>query len=862
MLRTLLLSSAAPPVVHGELVTLNRRAAARYGRAATPLSSFARTHLTSRGIEVASPVLAHRLLTDAVSIELGAAAPSGSARTFGPAVRELLRLEVDLDALARDDVPRVRDVARVAARYRSFLRGESVVDGAEVLAVAARTIERGGPLTLFGYVRLTLDERRFLDAFAGDGSVVCLPWTPHRLFTENEEAGAWLEARGWTVQFDAPPLPDAANAFLGGGLAKVRARSSAHREEEVRAALSEIRDLLKRGVPVSDVALVVADDAAWGPLVQAVAWEYDLDVDVTASVPLGETRVGSWLRVALEVVERGPAFERVARLLGHPLDVGVEPHAWRALRSARPDAFDGWSEAGVDLSAFAWPAQATRAAWTARVTNLLEARDVEARARARGSLDEAALDALTGEVRALARPAEELVSREAFLEEVRTLLSLLAVAPQASGQALELLTPYAVIGARVPHVFILGLVEGEWPAPLADDPLLDFIERRRLNASGVPLEVPASLARRDALSFWSLLCAASGTLTGSHARQGQSGGEGLPSSYLTRLTTDIEAHERRTPCSEEEARRVSLDAADDVTAFARHALDVERRRETATTFDAFDGLTGLSVAVTERVYSASELRVLGTCAFRWWLSYELRVDVTDENDDESLGLGRLRHETMRLLALRAQARPGEDARSVMLGALEGALREAEERLGWPRTPLWDVQRLEELTRLRRALSAPKFLAPNARIALVEAPFEGAWYGLRVRGVVDRVDDLGRAVAIVDYKSGSSKPPGAQDTDGKLGLDVQLPIYQQTALPALMPGRPPGGARYVSLSTGDNLGQLRLGDAALEAFANRVKHALEGGAFPPRPDAARKACERCPYPAVCRAGPRLARKEPA
>ncbi|WP_027483292.1 PD-(D/E)XK nuclease family protein [Deinococcus pimensis] len=856
-LRTVHLTSAAPPHVQPHLLTLNRRAATRYGRAAQSLASLARDHLGTLGWSVASPVQAHRLLSAAVADE------GVSARAYGAVVREFLRVEADLDALERDDVPRVRQVARLAARYRALLRAGKLVDGAELLTVAANSIPRLGALTLLGYVRLTRDELRLLDTLAGEGSEVWLPWAEDALFDENDRAAVWLETRGWTVVRDEREPGGAAGAFLGLGERAAPARSCASPEDEVRAALADIRGLLTRGVPSEDIALVTVDDAAWAPLVEAVAWEYAVPVSVTASVPLADTSVGSWLARALDVVEGRVDFETVARLLGHPLDQGLDPTSWRALRRERPGTFDAWTEAGVTLDGFVWPEQDTRAGGRARLLELLRARGIRARASERRPLDQVALDTLEKELIVLAEPAGETLSRGALIEELRALLALLAVAPEPRADAVELVTPYALIGARVPHVFALGLAEGAWPAPLHDDPVLDFVERARLRRAGVPLEVPGSLARRDLLSFWSLLRAAPEALTLSFAARDALGKETLPSAYLTRLGVRIEPYEESAVCSVEEARRSDLgsdeSAPDEVLDFARAAFEVERRREAHLTFDEYDGLTGLPVDVDARVFSANQLRTLGTCTFRWWLAYILRIEAQGEDEDDTLGLGQLQHAVLRRLAREAIARRDEDAREVMLGALDHALSEAETELGWPRTRTWALQRPEVRARLDRLLRAPAFLVPGARIEAAEVEFEGVWQGFRVRGQVDRIDRLGGKLTVLDYKSGRSRPWGAQDTDRKLNLDLQLPIYLQAALPALYPQEPTGGAAYLSLKTAEVIGRVTLSEAAFEAFAARTRRALETGAFVPSPDAARRACTRCPFPPVCRAGPRLERK---
>ncbi len=832
--------------MRGTLIALSLRAGARFGVPRHSFAGLARSIVERAGWGVASTVLAQRELTGAVRDALGMDEAAALARQLGATVRELLRAGVDVRALQADEAPRVREVAAVAAAYQARLRAQGLLDGAELVTVAAQHAERAGPVTVFGYLRLAPEEARLLDALAGEGSALHLPWGPDAAFAENEGTAAWFGACGWAVERDGrAPAP-----------ATVSARSCADPEEEVRVALADVQRHLRAGTPPEDVALVVADDHLYGPLVEAVAWEYGVPVAVTTARPLAHTRLGSWLERALAVVEDGPGFERVALLLGHPLDAGVDGPAWQRLRHARPQDAPGWAAEGVDLTALAWPDGDTRSAWVARVLGLLEARVVPARA----GLDDAAWRALMKDLPVLAEPAGERTERAAFMSELRALLSLVVVAPEAEPGAVELLTPQALAGAWVPHVYGLGVAEGVWPAPLTDDPVLDFAERARLTRAGVPLMGVAGLARREQLAFWGVQRAA-GNLTLSYPRRTPTGGEGLPSAHLARLGLDAPPVGRRPAGSVEEARQVQLRTrapGDAALSHARAAHAIEVRREGSPTFDAYDGVTGVPVPPGSRRFSASQLRTLGTCAFRWWLSSLLGLEV-EADEEDAVGLGRLQHAALLHLARAAGDAEGEDARARMLAALDAALTAAEADTAWPQTPEWRAERPDVRARLERLVRAPAFLHDRARILAGEADFEGTWRGFAVRGQVDRVDLLNDKVIVVDYKGGRSKPWGAQDDTGRLTLDLQLPIYLQAALPALYPERAPGGAQYLSIQGGEVIARVSVSETALDAFAARARASLEGGAFPPQPDVAARACTRCPFPATCRGGPRLARK---
>lgn len=113
--------------------------------------------------------------------------------------------------------------------------------------------------------------------------------------------------------------------------------------------------------------------------------------------------------------------------------------------------------------------------------------------------------------------------------------------------------------------------------------------------------------------------------------------------------------------------------------------------------------------------------------------------------------------------------------------------------------------------------------------------------------------------MVDYKTGSGFPRGANDGSGRLKLDLQLPIYIEAAGSRLFPGAKITG-RYFSLTSRRNLVR-RVDDQSSELteFTERLRRQLATGDFAVEPDAAEEACSYCEYELICRRGRRLARK---
>ncbi len=864
----------------------------------------------------ASVLQERRLLRQAIREVVRPDDLEGTVRTWGPTVREVLRAGFGADDARPLDAPspRSRQVLDVAGRYRELLRAAGLVDRAELLWLAAGRVTRRERVLVAGYPRVGLGELAFLDAFAADGSVVVLP-SPggEAAFATNEDAAAYLSERGWRVE-----RPHAAPATVGERWAvrlagargvesepdvEVRALRYPDQEEEVRGVLTDVKALLLGGADPGSIALIARDEALYGPLVRAVAQEYGVPVRLSYAVPLRETRVGGWLADLVACLAGGFPFETTARLLAHPLSRRLDGEVWAEARGTHPQGLDAWTALVPDAAALAWPARAERGAFGDRLERTLADLGVsDGLARLDPlSLDRRAERRFRLALRELGEEAGP-APRDAFLAEIDDALSGLSVpldAPTRIGDgaaAVELHTPLAVFGARYRHVFVLGMADGLTPAPVRDDPVLDFVERSRLRGAGVPMESAAEAAERELLSFWAALETAEERVTLSQPEL-VGGRERVVSPFFERLGLAPRAAPRKPPASRMEARAAWLrgpegaadggDAQAGRTAAdpeARHALDgtgpdravggaagdpvlpharaawrVERRREGAAPWDAFDGVVGVPLDPDLWPFSASQLTSLGQCAFRWFAQRRLRLGSLEEAEEEVSPLfrGRLYHLAL-ALALEP-ARAAQDPRAVALERLDEAFAQAEATVGVPAQPSWPIRRPYHLEVLRRALRAGDFFTEDGTILSLEERFRGAWRGLRVTGIVDRVDAGPDGLVLLDYKTRASKPDGAKDSSGKATLDVQLPLYVETAAPTLHPGEAVAAARYYSLTKARALAEANIDDDELSAFVQRVRAHLEQGSYPVDPDVDAKACAYCDFDLVCRRGPRLERK---
>lgn len=856
--------------------TPQERAARALNVQCQTLEEFALNVLGVAQMRVVPATAAGRILRAACREVFNVQEADSAARGLKFSVQTLLRTGSDLVGLMEADSVRVRDLARVTASYRERLRDNNLVDQSEALWRAAELKPVRRKVYIHGYFRPRVDELAFIDAIAGDGSEFILPCSEYPISSENREAVEFLRQRGWKVD-DAASGPltlgqRLALDFASGQSAEpsVSAWTYPHVEAEVRATLARIKCLLAGGVPPDEIALVARDDAFYGSIVSAIAWEYGLPVRTLYAVPLSETRFGSWLELLLEVILNGLPFEATARLLAQPIGPGLPDRQWAAVRARHPSGLARWQALGIDLSLLtSLPRRETRTKWVEHLRELLDAFETRDRVGL-WSREALAFNTLQLELDALTSLPVEILSAEEFAAELKELLGVITVPAQPGSGGIELHTPMSLFGTKHSHLYVMGVAEGMLPATLAEDSVLDFRERHKLAEKGFEFETAADAARREALSFFALMLTATGDVTLSYPRTLQ-GRETLPSPYLARLgVAAIDAALQTVVASPEELRRVLIrqtsEAGDHVLSHARQAFAVEHERESTNRHNEYDGVTGIPFDANKHVWSVSQLTALGQCPFRWFSQFALKLAEVEEAEDSlsAADRGNLYHKTLEA-ALKAAVRRTESPhagviRGLVLGELDGAFRRVEKEMGLTILPAWDAQREEHLRVLRRAITGTDFIKDDAVVVASEQKFEGEWQGLKVRGVVDRIDRTPGGLILVDYKSGASLSPGPKDSEGKTRLDIQLPLYAHVVSAALFDGEQVAAAYYYSLSKSRVIKRSVGGDPApIAEFVGRIKTYLQEGRFPVEPDAERTACEYCDYDIACRKGARVERK---
>lgn len=387
------------------------------------------------------------------------------------------------------------------------------------------------------------------------------------------------------------------------------------------------------------------------------------------------------------------------------------------------------------------------------------------------------------------------------------------------------------------HVFIPCLSEAMFPAPVPEDPLLLDSERRHITAkTGIAFATTDERADEDGI-FYELINLTSDSLT--LTRPTLKDGSPLPQSHLWRAVKNvlpkakhsefklgqvIPAMEIATP---QEAAMSAADAhtkGADLTVAAWLSADhaeywrritqgrwIEANRlSSRAPYDQFSGRLQDEHSLarvrhllgSQRVWSATQLNEYGTCGFRFYAGRLLHLEKLEEPEEglDSRQLGTLYHEILEATYQRVMEQ-GKHIIDDHLGfALETLKEEADRllptaprRLGFRSSPLWTQEkdaiyrRLEGFVRADFSEASPiskKFGATPRIPYQLEAPFDGDFTlrlddrdEIRVRGKIDRIDQQGDQLIVMDYKTGSTRINTIEISEGR---NFQMLVYLRAA----------------------------------------------------------------------------------
>jgi RecB family exonuclease len=319
----------------------------------------------------------------------------------------------------------------------------------------------------------------------------------------------------------------------------------------------------------------------------------------------------------------------------------------------------------------------------------------------------------------------------------------------------------------------------------------------------------------------------------------------------------------------------------------RRACTIEQARMSTAPYGPHDGLIADADLLAElrkrfgpdHRWSVTQFNDYITCPFRFAARYVLGLQAPPEPEEEgleSVGRGRIYHEILEQAGIawrRGNHAFTSDHKTAILEALGAAADEVlagvSERPDFVQGAFWlweqaDVRRFLERS-LRRILERAEDWSAF-RVAAVEQYFGSRRPGspppltlqtsegpVLVRGRIDRIDqrDDG-ALAVIDYKSGSTRRPLPDTTSGR---DVQLPIYMLAAEQLFVTGgQQVERAAFLHLGSGQHSQPLTTAERqmAMNALHARVAETIQGvhsGDFAVRPRD--KCATGCAFAGICR-----------
>lgn len=873
------------------VVTPHRAAAERLQVPHVSLRSIAERLLRKEKIGVASHLTALHTLKAAIHLvqpELDPAAEAGRIRQI---LGTVLRRGIDLNSLRKHGSTRANFLADIAEIYVRSLAETNMIDREAVLWRASQLDISKQKLFIYGYFRARKEEVLFIDKIAADGSIFFLPSHGNSIFEVNRVWATKLKELGWEIEATDDLISN--DVCAGGALVSLfvdetrddgRQREDRYThdetashsfaitypniEDEVRGTIARAKHLINEGAQPERIAIVCRAVQPYAPLIASVSREYKLPVEMKHMIPLSQTAVGNFLKLLLESagpeIEPGEKvnppfeFEITARMLMHALGPGIEDDKWPEIRKFHPNLLEEWQDLGIDLMILRVPDKQSYEAWIVWLRSLLkkfQVRDKVGVNAAELTAFNRLLDSIDEQTR---YQGDRVVAYEGFASEIFDILSTVTAPFDPSSGGVVVHQPNTIIGGEFDHIFVMGMAEGMLPAKVVENPIIDFHERKQLAKFGIEFEDASEVPRWEALSFYFVLLAGTKTLTFSYPRY-VDGDARLPNSYFIKLGLSPSEFVTEFVSSSEELRRACVVSAespvpDEALDCAKHQFAVEKRRESPTPFDEFDGVVGTGLDPTKRKWSVSQLTKIGQCPFKWFAEKVLYLGVPEEADIDlpATTKGSLYHKTLEIAVRNAMTAP--DIRSAVLANLDAAFLEAETSDEYSITKVanWKLQSHEHLEVLRKAVNSSSFIADGTRVLAVEQEFETVWMDLPIGGRIDRIDESSDGLTTIDYKTGSYTGK-VKDETGRLKIDLQVPIYSRVALPHLYPGKPIGPGIYLRLAKREaETGK----DIPLEAFVANVKKTMLSGSFAVEPDIDGEACKYCDFDSVCRRGPRL------
>jgi PD-(D/E)XK nuclease superfamily len=672
---------------------------------------------------------------------------------------------------------------------------------------------------------------------------------------------------------------------------------------EAELAAAEVLALLGAGMRPREIAVVHRSLERAAPVIEHVFGCYGIRVAIDRRPVLRHTSLGhalvalarcAWLEDGQARADDLIGYLRSPGLLERPelidrLEAEIRREAVRTLAQARARLDGAAGELGRQLGEIdALRSSPDPAGDLERHARRLLAAPQRMQAPVLGPDEELDAHALAALVKALAE-LEELGGLGEGLtgSELLELLERLEVraGSPAGPDAVLVADPLAIRARRFRAVLVGGLQESEFPLSAAPDPFLpDELRRELAVCSGLRLRPREDSLARERYLFYSTISRATERVILSYRSSDEEGNLALPSPFLAdvaellvedwrkrrrrRMLSDVVWAPEQAPTARELARSRAAAAAplagdvpSPIGSLSEPALAHVRHRQ---------------------ILSAGALEAYADCPVKWLVERELQPQAL-EPDSDALARGSYMHAVLEDVLRRLDGPVTNDTLPRALELLDAVLAERPHaiapgrgeavRAAWTRIVAADLRRY--LVHEARHGPAWRHYGLELRFGFDDDPASlpplTLEEGVRLRGIIDRVDvdPAGHAV-VRDYKSGSSRPEH-QGARWEADRQLQVPLYMLAVRRLL--GLEPVGGFYQPLGGGDLrargvfLEGTELGDGLVandardrEALDELLQEArtravalaarLREGELEPCP----ATCSRdgCSFPGICRA----------
>ena len=818
-----------------------------------------------------------------------------------------------LDAALRDAAPSARHHA-FRQLFRTYIAGlaQGGADATQRVSPALESLAEGDlPLRLLlldGFADFTAEQRVLLTALLAHAPVavvtvvVTLTLDPQKrdFFHQAERSRAWLQSLGFReVWMEGNHRARGESlAAVERGLREGRAEappplwtqeaalslwSAADRRDEAELIGREILRLGRSGFRYGEIGVIARSPREYVPLLRGVFRRLGIPLRAFVPVSPADTAAGRHLCLCLDLFQPGSRPQSVFRWLKSPYGLLssrklVEKFEYRAiehLAEGREGRWDGCVTQGTRLADIlkrlaAFEAElaglddpSELAAWTLRLwrefTRLGEISDQLRPERALELRTEAVafrrIESLLGEIAEAAQA--EHAGPMSFPEFRELLLSLLAREPfwvrDRRRDAVNLMNPFEARQWELRAVFVVGLVENEFPAPIRDPLFLDDDDREALEkTSGLVLPTTAHRLLEERLLFYAAATRARDRLYLTYPLSDSNGTPLLRSSLLRGLGPLLESPACGKLQRERSATAFPTELATgtgDLLALAHTELGArspqpeelsravalyEELRPSGATRRAAAALVPrpgrllLEAARTrlrERavLFSASGFRTFAECAFKYFAQESLKLQgppLPKEIDPQLAG--KIAHATIEAWERGGRSQPiGEllescfDKKTSDIPPGHLAAKEREELRRWlERFAAFEQQHGDRY----RTEIRPEYIeltfgyadgAPALEVTLADHTI------IRVLGRLDRVEVVSagdrKLGLVVDFKYNAELFKKENWNQLQQGLELQFPIY----LLALQErfGLVPAGAELYPLKT-ETLSRRGIYDSAL------------------------------------------------